>query len=354
MRAVGRNDPCPCGSGRKHKRCCLDAGRGALRLAADLESRVLELGDEARRRAPAAWTAAFDEQIGPVGRFGVVDAQEAAWLDTWLVCDAPIGDGPPPIDAAADPSPVDEALRQSSIGGWWARGADFPLDAVHWRFDEPATLHSRHEPLGTLREGALVVARGLDTGLGHVALVGRPVVVADECVGDVLAQLRRAPDRALCASVRWPEERTHTAEGELVQQYFRSYSLAEPEAAIATLRGAPGVTERFGEVSLWENDVLFRVHGSPLVPAVVPPAEPGVVWHLCDEDREDPRVLGDVCVSPEDGDLSLSAPTPSRVERLLDALPESVVDRLGEVCGEELDAPDLMRRVQRERLAALV
>jgi SEC-C motif-containing protein len=21
--AVGRNDPCPCGSGRKHKRCCL-------------------------------------------------------------------------------------------------------------------------------------------------------------------------------------------------------------------------------------------------------------------------------------------------------------------------------------------
>jgi hypothetical protein len=24
----GRNDPCPCGSGKKHKRCCLDANRG--------------------------------------------------------------------------------------------------------------------------------------------------------------------------------------------------------------------------------------------------------------------------------------------------------------------------------------
>jgi hypothetical protein len=24
----GRNDPCPCGSGKKHKRCCLDADRG--------------------------------------------------------------------------------------------------------------------------------------------------------------------------------------------------------------------------------------------------------------------------------------------------------------------------------------
>ena len=24
MKAVGRNDPCPCGSGQKHKRCCAD------------------------------------------------------------------------------------------------------------------------------------------------------------------------------------------------------------------------------------------------------------------------------------------------------------------------------------------
>lgn len=27
----GRNDPCPCGSGKKHKRCCLDADRGRPR-----------------------------------------------------------------------------------------------------------------------------------------------------------------------------------------------------------------------------------------------------------------------------------------------------------------------------------
>jgi uncharacterized protein YecA (UPF0149 family) len=24
---VGRNDPCPCGSGKKYKKCCLDSGR---------------------------------------------------------------------------------------------------------------------------------------------------------------------------------------------------------------------------------------------------------------------------------------------------------------------------------------
>ena len=26
MSAVGRNAPCPCGSGKKHKHCCLNAG----------------------------------------------------------------------------------------------------------------------------------------------------------------------------------------------------------------------------------------------------------------------------------------------------------------------------------------
>ncbi len=24
MSAIGRNDPCPCGSGKKYKRCCLE------------------------------------------------------------------------------------------------------------------------------------------------------------------------------------------------------------------------------------------------------------------------------------------------------------------------------------------
>ena len=29
LKGVGRNDPCPCGSGKKFKKCCLD--RGSLR-----------------------------------------------------------------------------------------------------------------------------------------------------------------------------------------------------------------------------------------------------------------------------------------------------------------------------------
>jgi hypothetical protein len=33
LRHVGRNDPCPCGSGRKFKKCCLNAGTTALSAA---------------------------------------------------------------------------------------------------------------------------------------------------------------------------------------------------------------------------------------------------------------------------------------------------------------------------------
>jgi hypothetical protein len=33
VRHVGRNDPCPCGSGRKFKKCCLNAGPAALSAA---------------------------------------------------------------------------------------------------------------------------------------------------------------------------------------------------------------------------------------------------------------------------------------------------------------------------------
>jgi hypothetical protein len=32
MSKLGRNDPCPCGSGRKHKQCCLAAVSGPTDL----------------------------------------------------------------------------------------------------------------------------------------------------------------------------------------------------------------------------------------------------------------------------------------------------------------------------------
>jgi hypothetical protein len=179
-------------------------------------------------------------------------------------------------------------------------------------------------------------------------------VVDDEAVDDVLALLHAAPDQALCAALRWPEVREHTADGDLVQHCFRCYELADPGVAVGLLRAAPGVTEDVEAVTYWEDDAAFKVFGPPITEVVEPPHETGVVWELCDEDDDDPPLLGEITVSPEDGDLTLSAPTRRRAERLLAALPQPVRDSLGAAVSEDLDVPEVLPRINREHLKSLL
>ena len=74
MSSAGRNDPCPCGSGRKFKHCCLpkqgeaDAARVRIRSA---EGRVL--------------MAAFKHAIATWGQ----PLLDHAWEDFWLYDDVP-------------------------------------------------------------------------------------------------------------------------------------------------------------------------------------------------------------------------------------------------------------------------
>ena len=178
-------------------------------------------------------------------------------------------------------------------------------------------------------------------------------MVDDDAVDDVLALLHRAPDEALCAALRWPEERTYTAEGELVQQRFREYTLNDPDAAIALLRATPGVTEDTDVLTWWEDDVLFKVAAPAIEEVTTPPAEPGVVWTLCEEDTTDPPLLGDVTVSREDSELALSAPTERRLDRLVTALPDRLRASLAEVTDEHSDFPDVLPRLRRVRMDEL-
>ncbi len=47
---VGRNDPCPCGSGRKYKKCCLERHRRLLSSVSPKElSSLVRLGEEKAR-----------------------------------------------------------------------------------------------------------------------------------------------------------------------------------------------------------------------------------------------------------------------------------------------------------------
>ena len=47
---AGRNDPCPCGSGKKYKHCCLDQDRAA-ELAPAIAQRVALEAEKANQAA---------------------------------------------------------------------------------------------------------------------------------------------------------------------------------------------------------------------------------------------------------------------------------------------------------------
>jgi hypothetical protein len=57
MSAIGRNDPCPCGSGKKYKRCCLekDAPAPGAWTAAERDSALASLMRFARRDFGGMW-----------------------------------------------------------------------------------------------------------------------------------------------------------------------------------------------------------------------------------------------------------------------------------------------------------
>jgi hypothetical protein len=71
---LGRNDPCPCGSGKKYKHCCLNAGTAQAAAPADLNWRRMRglldgFPDEmlrftAQAYGPPAVHEAWDEFTG--------------------------------------------------------------------------------------------------------------------------------------------------------------------------------------------------------------------------------------------------------------------------------------------------
>ena len=75
-RDVGRNDPCPCGSGKKFKKCCLDKVEAAAR-AADVDERL---------PAMTIWTMRLrmSRSLAPIAAY---DPMVAPDPDRWLVLD---------------------------------------------------------------------------------------------------------------------------------------------------------------------------------------------------------------------------------------------------------------------------
>ena len=76
MAKIGRNDPCPCGSGQKYKRCCLPRDEAAAVAERAAAARVRETA----RVAPAAVIGAEDDGLEAASN-GVIDLIDAGRLD---------------------------------------------------------------------------------------------------------------------------------------------------------------------------------------------------------------------------------------------------------------------------------
>jgi len=100
MAKVGRNDPCPCGSGRKYKNCCMRRDRlsESQRLGSGRSEKVLlsslyefaltsHFGSELDASFEVYWGGAFD----PGGLDEIEHESALRWLD-WFVHDCRVGE----------------------------------------------------------------------------------------------------------------------------------------------------------------------------------------------------------------------------------------------------------------------
>ena len=77
MAKIGRNDPCPCGSGQKYKRCCLPRDEAAARAAAE---RAAALAAEAASSVTDTAIGADDDGLDEASN-SVIDLIAAGRLD---------------------------------------------------------------------------------------------------------------------------------------------------------------------------------------------------------------------------------------------------------------------------------
>jgi hypothetical protein len=370
--AAGRNDRCPCGSGKKYKRCCLDRLECLIRDVSAIEAVVSELGRAARVAHRDEYAEAFsDFYHGGEEAFGLAgpDASERLEADLWIVCDRTLGGDGTPLGLATargedtvDPSL--DALARSALRTWKieaVRGAGL-LEARCPLTGEFTRLETIRRPEGDLGADSLVVARSVPRDGGSFALLGRAPVVeprARDDFEDLLGQLavelrhsdhvwREGGGVLASAAWSWPDEREHTLEGDVVQERFVSFKLPDAGAAMRAL-DADSDFVRTGQ-EFWDSDVIAWYRLAREVPSAVEmPTELGVEWFLCDEDTADPPQVAKLELNLDERDVWLFAPS----ERRLDGAERDFVERFGQLLGDVdhrgVDLPEITPRWKRER-----
>jgi hypothetical protein len=103
MKKVGRNEPCPCGSGRKFKKCCQERLAATHFTQADRAQALTKLDRFVAEELGPEDDAAYEEFWGPlVDRAGELDdhasEQSDAIFDSWFSFDCQLLEGRPAVD----------------------------------------------------------------------------------------------------------------------------------------------------------------------------------------------------------------------------------------------------------------
>jgi SEC-C motif len=347
--SAGRNDPCPCGSGAKYKRCCLDRELELERLVGELEDAVMDLGRTTWSREPGWCADRFAEfYAGGLSAFGLAGPEPEELMEAllWFLFDCPLDHGDTPLERLRHSGGrLEEQLARSELRAWRIEAVDAdggitaacPFGTAHGR------LETARDPLGGPRPGALLVARSLPLGPERWVLLGRAPVVEPSVQAEFegllgslnapAAEIWRVHGGVLArAAWAWPERREVTAAGEIVESAVVWFEADDPSAIAGILGSDPELLPQ--EPDPFDGSLRWRLIWTPPAPPArrAPAPEPGVRYELCDEDAEERPYLADVTLDRRGHELWLFAPTPGRL-----ALAELLLKRrLGGLCGPAL------------------
>ena len=257
MATSGRNAPCPCGSGRKHKQCCLRRAQEQRRVGRATEAVWARLQEWTIANHPEHLEAAIDELVGDERR---ITPETGDLLCSYVHLDRQLPGGGTPLERFAELSALDDVeraaartLTQARLGLWRVRAVEpgLSIDLEEVVGDRVVRVHSQNVSRGTARWDVLL-GRVIEGAQDHELWGPAAIFTAaeeEEIVAEVerLADERSIPPSAVfrsCAAelLRFrPPSRTippsfFTFEGDEVVAAYARWVLADDEAPVALER----------------------------------------------------------------------------------------------------------------------
>jgi hypothetical protein len=269
MDKPGRNDPCPCGSGKKYKRCCLvknEAASGFIgvdrRSALDGLERFVdkELGAE-DDDASAFFYREYEDRLDDLDH-GWIQASEEVY-DMWFFCDWQLEDGRSVVDLFIERNPNLHAgerrylklLRETSMRLYEVEDLS-PGESVTLREIPAGTKVTVRERLGSrsLWRHALVAARIISRGPSGEPEIEQGFLSIPELIGkQVESQLKAYHQEYLEANPAASETEFYKDACPFLHEAWLS-SLLDPQI--------PKLTNTDGEVLLaYAGTVRYRRSG---------------------------------------------------------------------------------------------